>query len=50
MTSKSVGGLLREKAFINISLMMSGQIISKLITISLVNDNIYHGLIFKILL
>ncbi len=50
MTSKSVGGLLWEKAFINISLLMHGQIISGLITINLVNDNIYHGLVFKILL
>jgi hypothetical protein len=30
--------------------VMRGQIISKLITISLVSDNIYHGLIFKIVL
>jgi hypothetical protein len=29
---------------------MRGQIISGLITISLVNDNIYHGLVFKIVL
>jgi hypothetical protein len=29
---------------------MRGQIISGLITISLVSDNIYHGLVFKILL
>jgi hypothetical protein len=47
MTSKNVGGLLWEKAFINISLVMHGQIISGLITINLVNDNIYHGLVFK---
>ncbi len=48
MISKDVGGLLWEKAFINIGLVMCGQIISKLITISLVDDNIYHGLVFKI--
>jgi len=47
---KSVGGLLWEKTFINIGLVMCGQIISRLITISLVSDNIYHGLIFKIVL
>jgi len=35
---------------INIGLVMCGQIISRLITINLVNDNIYHGLVFKILL
>jgi hypothetical protein len=29
---------------------MHGQIISGFITISLVSDNIYHGLIFKIIL
>jgi hypothetical protein len=29
---------------------MRGQIISGLITINLVSDNIYHGLVFKILL
>jgi hypothetical protein len=48
MTSKSVGGLLWEKAFINIGLVMHEQITSRLITINLVSDNIYHGLIFKI--
>jgi len=47
MTSKSVGGLLREKAFINIGLVMLGQTISGFITINLVSDNIYHGLTFK---
>jgi hypothetical protein len=31
-------------------LVMRGQIISGLITISLVSDNIYHGLVFKIVL
>jgi hypothetical protein len=44
MTSKSVGGLLWEKAFINIGLVMRGQIIFRLITIILISDNIYHGL------
>jgi hypothetical protein len=29
---------------------MRGQIISRLITINLVSDNIYHALVFKILL
>jgi hypothetical protein len=29
---------------------MRGQIISRLITINLVSDNIYHSLVFKILL
>jgi hypothetical protein len=47
---KERGRLLWEKAFINISLVMRGQIISGLITISLVSDNIYHGLVFKIVL
>jgi hypothetical protein len=50
MTSKSMGGLLWEKAFINIGLVMCGQTISRLITINLVSDNIYHGLAFKIIL
>jgi len=50
MTSKNVGGLLWEEASINIGLMMRGQIISRLINISLVSDNIYHGLVFKIIL
>jgi hypothetical protein len=50
MTSKSVGGLLWKKAFINIGLVMRGQIISRLITINLVTDNIYRGLVFKIVL
>jgi hypothetical protein len=50
MTSKSMGGLLWEKAFININLVMHGQTISRLITINLVSDNIYHGLTFKIIL
>jgi hypothetical protein len=50
MISKSARGLLWEKAFINIGLMMCGQIISRLITITLVSDNIYHDLIFKFLL
>jgi hypothetical protein len=50
MTSKNVGGLLLEKTFINIGLVMRGQIIFGLITINLVSDNIYHGLVFKILL
>jgi hypothetical protein len=43
-------GLLWEKAFIKIGLVMHGQIIYGFITISLVSDNIYHGLIFKIIL
>ncbi len=34
----------------NIGLVMHGQIIFGLITISLVSDNIYHGLVFKFLL
>jgi hypothetical protein len=42
--------LMWEKAFTNISLMMRGQIISGLITINLVNYDIYHGLVFKIIL
>ncbi len=50
MTSKTVGRLLWEKAFINIGLVMRGQIISGLITINLVTDNIYRGLVFKIVL
>jgi hypothetical protein len=50
MTSKSVGGLLWKKAFINIGLMMRGQITFELIAINLVSDNIYHGLVFKIVL
>ncbi len=45
MISKSVGRLLWEKAFINIGLAMHGQIIFKLIIISLVS-----GLILKIVL
>jgi hypothetical protein len=45
-----VGRLLWEKAFINIGLVMRGQIISGLITINLVTDNIYRGLVFKIVL
>jgi hypothetical protein len=45
-----VGGLLWKKAFINIGLTMCGQIISGLITFSLVTDNIYHGLVFKFFL
>jgi hypothetical protein len=40
--------LMWEKVFINIGLVMHGQIISGLITINLVSDNIYHGLVFKI--
>jgi hypothetical protein len=50
MTSKSVGGLLWEKTFTNIGLVMHGQITSRLITVNLVNDNIYHGLVFNFLL
>ncbi len=50
MTSKSVRGLLWKKTFINIGLVIRGQIISRLITINLVSDNIYHGLVFKIIL
>ncbi len=50
MTSKSVGGLLWEKVFTNIGLVMHGQITFGFITINLVSDNIYHGLIFKIIL
>jgi hypothetical protein len=50
MISKSVGGLLWDKAFINMGMVMCGQIISRFITISLVSDNIYHGLVFKIIL
>ncbi len=50
MTSKSMGGLLSEKAFTNIGLVMGGQITFGLITINLVSDNIYYGLVFKILL
>jgi len=47
MISKSVGGLLWEKTFINIGLMMGGQITYGLITINLVSDNIHHGLVFN---
>jgi len=36
--------------FTNISLVMHGQITSKLITINLVSDNVCHGLVFKTLL
>jgi hypothetical protein len=50
MTSKNMGRLLWEKTFKNIGLVMCGQITSRLITINLVSDNIYHGLVFKILL
>jgi hypothetical protein len=50
MTSKNVGGLLWEKTFTNIGLVMRGQITSRFIAINLVNDNIYHGLVFNILL
>jgi len=50
MTSKSMGRLLWEKAFTNIGLVMRGQITFGLITTNFVSDNIYHGLIFKILL
>jgi hypothetical protein len=39
-----------EKTFINIGLVMCGQITSGIITINLVNDNVCHGLIFKTLL
>jgi hypothetical protein len=39
-----------ERVIMREGLMMCGQIISGLITITLVSDNIYHGLIFKILL
>ncbi len=50
MISKNVGGLLWEKTFINIGLVMHEQIISGLIIISLVSDIIYHGLVLKALL
>jgi hypothetical protein len=50
MTSKSVGRLLWEKTFTNIGLVMRGQITFRFITINLVSDNIYHGLMFKIVL
>jgi hypothetical protein len=40
----------KEKTFVNIGMVMHGQFISRLITINLVSDNIYHGLVFKILL
>jgi hypothetical protein len=49
MIAKNVGGLLWKKVFTNIGLVMHGQITYGLITINLC-DNIYHGLIFKILL
>jgi len=39
MTSKNMGRLLWEKACTNISLVVRGQITSKLITINLVSDN-----------
>jgi len=39
-----------EKTFINIGMVMNGQISFGLITINLINDNIYHGLVFKVLL
>ncbi len=48
--SKNMGGLMRGKTFINISMVVRGQITYRLITINLVSDNIYHGLVFKILL
>jgi hypothetical protein len=47
---KERGRLIWEKDFINIGLVMHGQIIFGLITINLVSDNIYHDLIFKIVL
>ncbi len=50
MTSKSMGGLLWEKSFTNIGLVMRGQIIYGLFAINLVSDNVYHGLVFKTLL
>jgi hypothetical protein len=50
MISKNMGGLLWKKTFTNIGLVMRGQITFGLITINLVSDNIYHGLVFKILL
>ncbi len=50
MTWKSVGGLLWKKAFTNIGLVMHGQITFGFITVNLESANIYHGLVFKILL
>jgi hypothetical protein len=50
MISKNMEGLLWEKTCTNIGLVMHGQITSKLITINLVNDNVYHGLLLKTLL
>jgi hypothetical protein len=50
MPSKTMGRLLYKKAFTNIGLVMCGQITYGLITINLVSDNVYHGLVFKTLL
>jgi len=47
---KKRGRVVVRKAFINIGLVIGGQIISGLISISLVSVNIYHGLVFKIIL
>jgi hypothetical protein len=35
---------------LHIDLVMRGQITSRLITMNLVSDNIFHGLVFKIIL
>jgi hypothetical protein len=47
---KERGRVVVSKAFTNIGPVMRGQIIFGLITINLVSDNTYHGLLFKILL
>jgi hypothetical protein len=47
---KECGRVAMREAFKNIGLMMRGQIIYGFITINLVSDNIYHGLIFNFFL
>jgi hypothetical protein len=47
---KEHGKVAMKEAFTNIGLVMCRQITFGLITINLVSDNVYHGLIFKTLL
>jgi len=44
------GRVVVGESFTNIGLVMRGQITSRLITVNLVSDNIYHGLVFKVIL
>jgi len=46
---KERGRVVVRKSF-HIDLVMRGQITYRLITVNLVSDNIYHGLVFKIIL